>query len=104
MLKILLSNNSQIKKNQNQRHSLDKKNTYWIFFFIYFDFVFFLIIEIKNNKNEKVKKFTNVKLYGANPKIVIIPSIKGAIKTTNNLLFNSVIKLSLISLFQIYSF
>ena len=47
------------------------------FFFIYFDWVFFFICKIKNNKKEKEKKFTNVKLYGAKPSIVIAPSKKG---------------------------
>ena len=40
--------------------------------------VFFLINKIKNNKNENVKKFTNVKLYGAKLNIVIAPNKKGA--------------------------
>ena len=62
------------------------------------------MIEIKNSKIEKVKKFTNVKLYGAKPNIVITPSKKGAKNITNNLLFNKAIKLNLKSFFQTYSF
>ena len=65
---------------------------------------FFLIIEIKNNKTENVKKFTNVKLNGEKPNIVIAPNKKGAKKITKNLLFRKVFKLNLKSFFQFYSF
>ena len=61
------------------------------------------MIEIKNNKTENVKKFTNVKLYGAKPSTVIAPSKKGAKNTTKNLLFSNVVKLNLKSFFQFYS-
>ena len=74
------------------------------FFFLYLDCVFFLTTEIKNNKIENVKKFINVKSYGAKPSIVIAPSKKGAINKTNNLLFIKVIKLNLKPFFQFYSF
>ena len=74
------------------------------FFFLYLDSVRFLIRKIKNNKIEKVRKLINVKLYGAKPSIVIAPSKKGAKNTTNNLLFNKVVKLNLTSFFQSYSF
>ena len=67
------------------------------------DCVLFLTIEIRNNKIENVKKFTNVKLYGAKLSIVIAPSKKGAKNITNNLLFNKVVKLNLESFFQFYS-
>ena len=53
----------------------------------------FLTFEIKNNKIENVKKFINVKLYGAKPRIVIAPSKKGAKNITNNLLLSKAIKL-----------
>ena len=66
--------------------------------------VFFLINKIKNNKNEKVKIFTNVKLYGAKLNIVIAPNKKGATNTTKNLLFSNLVKLILVSFFQFYSF
>ena len=59
---------------------------------------------MRNNKVENVKKFINVKLYGAKPRIVIAPSKKGAKNITNNLLFSKVIKLNLKSFFQFYSF
>ena len=62
------------------------------------------MIEIKNNKTENVKKFTNVKLYGEKLSVVIAPSKKGAKNTTKNLLFNNVVKLNLKSFFQFYSF
>ena len=52
----------------------------------------------ENNKVEKVKKFTNVILYGAKPTIVIAPSKKGAKKITNNLLFSKKVKLNLLLL------
>ena len=55
--------------------------------------MFFLTFEIKNNKIENVKKFINVKLYGAKPRIVIAPSKKGAKNITNNLLLSKAIKL-----------
>jgi len=42
-----------------------------------------------------VKKFINVKLYGAKPNIVNTPNKKGAKNITNNLLFNNLIKLNL---------
>ena len=71
---------------------------------MYLDCVRFLIVEIKNNKTENVKKFTNVKLYGEKPSVVIAPSKKGAKNTTKNLLFNNVVKLNLKSFFQFYSF
>ena len=74
------------------------------FFFLYLDRVLFLTSKIKNNKTENVKKFINVKLYGAKPSIVIPPIKKGTKNTTNNLLFNSVVKLNLKSFFQFYSF
>ena len=59
---------------------------------------------IKNNKNEKVKKFIKVKLYGEKLNIVNTPSKKGAKKITKNLLFNRLVKLNLKSFFQFYSF
>ena len=62
------------------------------FFFLYFDCVRFLTIEIKNNKIENEKKFTNVRLYGEKPSIVIAPNKKGAKYITKNLLFNKVFK------------
>ena len=74
------------------------------FFFLYLDWILFLIFRIKNNKIENVKKFTNVKLYGAKLSIVIAPSKKGAKNITNNLLFNKAVKLNLKSFFQFYSF
>ena len=55
---------------------------------------------MRNNKIENEKKFTNVKLYGAKPNIVIAPSKKGPINTTNNFLFSKVIKLDSKSFFQ----
>ena len=51
-----------------------------------------------------MKKFTNVKLNGEKPNIVIAPNKKGAIKITKNLLFRKVFKLNLKSFFQFYSF
>jgi len=74
------------------------------FFFLYLENVFLLTSKIKNNKIENVKKFTNVKLYGEKPSIVIAPSKKGAKNITNNLLFNKVVKVNLKSFFQFYSF
>ena len=68
------------------------------------DCVRFLTNEIKNNKIENVKKFTNVKLYGVKPNIVIAPSKNGARNITKNLLFNSFVKLNLKSFSQFYSF
>ena len=66
--------------------------------------VFFLINKIKNNRNENVKKFINVKLYGAKLNIVIAPNKKGATNTTKSLLFSNLVKLILVSFFQFYSF
>ena len=60
---------------------------------IFLDCVFFLISKIKNNKIENVKKFINVKLYGAKPSVVIAPIKKGAKNITKNLLLNKEIKL-----------
>jgi len=51
------------------------------------------VVPIKNNKIENVKKFTNVKLYGAKLSIVIAPSKKGAKNITKNLLLSKVVKL-----------
>ena len=51
------------------------------------------LIKIKDNKIENVKKFINVKLYGAKPSIVIAPSKKGAKNITKNLLLSRAIKL-----------
>ena len=51
-----------------------------------------------------MKKFTNVKLYGEKPNIVITPSKNGAKKITKNLLFSKVIKLISKFFFQIYTF
>ena len=51
------------------------------------------MIDIKNNKIEKVKKFIKVKLYGAKLSIVIVPSKKGAIYIIKNLLLGKAIKL-----------
>ena len=62
------------------------------------------MIKIKNNKIENVKKFINVKLYGAKPRIVSAPSTNGARNITKNLLFNKAVKLNLKSFFQFYSF
>jgi len=42
---------------------------------------------------ENVKKFMNVKLYGAKPSIVIAPRIKGIKNITKNLLLSKVVKL-----------
>ena len=50
------------------------------------------MFKIKNNKTENVKKFTNVKLYGAKPNTVTVPSKKGARNIVNNLLFNKLVK------------
>ena len=61
-------------------------------FFLYFDWVFFFTNEIKYSKVEKVKKFMNVKLYGAKKSIVTEPNIKGAKNITKKLLFNKVSK------------
>ena len=63
-----------------------------------------LIIKIKNNKKENVKKFRNVKLKGGKPSIVIPPSKKGAKKVTKSLLFNKAVKLNLKSFFRFYPF
>ena len=63
------------------------------FFFLYIDCVLFLTSKIKNNKIENVKKFINVKLYGAKPSIVIAPSKKGAKNITKNLLLSIEVKL-----------
>tara|TARA_Y100000590_G_scaffold118576_1_gene135672 strand:- start:1162 stop:1359 length:198 start_codon:yes stop_codon:yes gene_type:complete len=57
------------------------------------DSVFFLTFAIKNSKIGNVKKFINVKLYGAKPRMVIAPSKKGTKNTTNSLLLNKVLKL-----------
>ena len=65
------------------------------FFFLNLDCVFFLITEIKNNKIENEKKFTNVKLYGGKLSIVIAPKKKGAKKRTKNLLLNKWEKLKI---------
>ena len=51
-----------------------------------------ILNEIKYSKVEKVKKFMNVKLYGAKLSIVTEPNIKGAKNITKNLLFNKVSK------------
>ena len=52
-----------------------------------------------------MKKFINVKLYGAKPRIVIAPSKKGAKNITNNLLLNKAIKLkSLLLINRIQNF
>jgi hypothetical protein len=59
------------------------------------DCVLFLTIEIRNNKIENVKKFTNVRLYGAKPSIVIPPSKNGAKNKIKSLLFNKEFKLNL---------
>jgi len=53
-----------------------------------------LICKTKNNKKEKEKKFTNVKLYGAKLSIVTAPSKKGKKNIDKNLLFNNLIKLN----------
>jgi len=63
-----------------------------------------LINKIKNNKIENVKKFTNVKLYGANPSTDTAPIKKGAKNRTIHLLFSRAFKLNLKSFFQFYSF
>ena len=63
------------------------------FFFLYLDCVFFLTTKIKNNKIENEKKFTNVKLYGEKPSVVIAPSKKGDKNITKNLLSSKVVKL-----------
>ena len=62
---------------------------------MYVDWVFFLIINIKNSSVGKVKKFIKIKLYGAKPKVVIEPSRNGAKIITKNLLFNKLVKLNL---------
>ena len=85
-------------------HNLNKKSNAQIFFFYNQYEFFFFIIEIKNSKIGNAKKFTNVKLYGEKPNIVITPSKNGAKKITKNLLFSKVIKLILKSFFQIYTF
>ena len=66
--------------------------------------VLFLIKKIKNKRAENVKKFTNVKLYGEKPNIVITPSRNGIKKITKILLFSKVIKLNLKSFFPFCSF
>ena len=77
-----------------KEHNLSTEKKYRLdFFFLYVDCVFFLISKIKNNKIENVKKFINVKLYGAKPSIVIAPSKKGAKNITKNLLLSNVLKL-----------
>ena len=65
---------------------------------------FFFTIEIKNNKTENEKKFTNVRLYGEKPNVVITPIKKGAKNITINLLFNKLFKLNSESFFQFYAF
>ena len=65
--------------------------------------VFFLTNNINDNKIEKVRKFINVKLYGANPNIDSPPSKKGAKNITRNLLFINAVKLNLKSFSQLYS-
>ena len=45
----------------------------------------FFKTEIKNNKNEKVKKFIKVKLNGEKLNVVIAPSKKGPKNTTKYL-------------------
>ena len=80
------------KKPKPKLHPKQKKYRLY-FFFLYIDCVFFLISKIKNNKIENVKKFINVKLYGAKPSIVIAPSRKGAKNITKNLLLSKAIKL-----------
>ena len=57
------------------------------------DSVLFFTSKIKNNKIENVKKFINVKLYGAKLSIVIAPSRKGAINIIKNLLLSKALKL-----------
>ena len=57
------------------------------------DFVLFLTFKIKNNKIGNVKKFINVKLYGAKPRIVTAPIKNGAKNTINNLLLSKAVKL-----------
>ena len=68
------------------------------FFFLYLENVFLLTSKIKNNKIENVKKFINVKLYGAKLSIVIAPSRKGAKNITKSLLLSKVVKLKSLSL------
>jgi hypothetical protein len=62
------------------------------------DRVLFLTSRTKNNKIENVKKFINVKLYGAKLSIVIAPSRKGAKNITKSLLLSKVVKLKSLSL------
>tara|TARA_B100000029_G_C17226784_1_gene833827 strand:- start:253 stop:486 length:234 start_codon:yes stop_codon:yes gene_type:complete len=57
------------------------------------DFVFFLIVKIKNNNVEKVKKLINVKLKGGKLKIVKAPKRKGANNITKYFLFKKDIKI-----------
>ena len=57
------------------------------------DFVFFLIIKIKNSNVENVKKLINVKLKGEKLKIVRTPKIKGANNITKNFLFKKYVKI-----------
>ena len=83
---ILLSNNFQIRKNQNQMRSLDKKNIFYFFFFLNVDCVFFFTIKTKNKNSENEKKFINVILNGEKPNIRTLPKIKGAKNITKNLL------------------
>ena len=68
------------------------------------DRVLFFIKKIKNKRNENVKKFKKVKLYGEKPNIVITPSKKGAKKITKILLFNKTVKLNLKSFFPFFPF
>ena len=49
--------------------------------------IIFFRPKINNNKIENEKKFTNDKLYGGKPMIVIAPNINGDKNITINLLF-----------------
>jgi len=51
-----------------------------------------------------VKKFKNVRLYGAKPNMVIAPRRKGAKNKTKNLLLSNIVKLNLKSFFLFYTF
>ena len=85
------------KKPKPKAHPKQKKYRLDLFF-LYLDCVLFLTFKIKNNKIENVKKFINVKLYGAKLSIVIAPSRKGAKNITKSLLLSKVVKLKSLSL------
>ena len=62
------------------------------FLFLYLEAVPCFNIKIKNNKDEKEKKFKNVKLNGAKLSTVIAPNKNGAKYITKYLFFNKFLK------------